>query len=213
MRGAEADQAVDKSAFENYPQSLKDNFQRLSDELKQKGLQDWRLWYADEIGDWHPHGRAQTICQVVRDALAELQQREHYQRRLIPDFYDICTVANDWPRLQDLRRGGCVVVVDSLSLRHPLILRAFQQSLLDAYHNVAVLAIAPISHGWELLREMTVILQVHLTEMEFYKRQKDLLDEGCEELTDIERFPKEFLLRVRRWLGSTGARPSTLPKF
>jgi hypothetical protein len=92
-------------------------------------------------------------------------------------------------------------------------MRAFQQSLLDAYPNVSVLAIAPISNGWDLLREMTVVLQFHLTDTEFYKRRKDAMDEGCEELTDIDRFPKEFLRRVRRWLDAAGARPGVLPKI
>ena len=213
MKGLDADQALDDSAFNNYPEPFKQNFQRLCGELKQKGLQDWRQWYSDEIGSWHPHGRVKAIAQLVQDALAELQRREHYQKRLVAEFYDIRAVVNNWGLLQDLRRLGCVVIVDSMSLRHPSIMQAFQQSLLDAYHNVSVLAIAPISNGWDLLREMTVVLQFHLTETEFYKRRRDATDEGCEELTDIDRFPKEFLIRVRRWLVSTGAQPGVLPKI
>jgi hypothetical protein len=212
MTGLEADQALDNSAFSNHPEAFRENFQRLCGELKQNGLQDWRQWYANEISDWHPHGRVQAIAQLVQDALAELQKREHYPQRLVAEFYDVHAVVNNWALLQELRKG-CVVIVDSMSLRHPLIMRAFQQSLLDAYPNVSVLAIAPVSHGWDLLREMTVVLQFHLTDTEFYKRRKDAMDEGCEELTDIDRFPKEFLRRVRRWLDAAGARPGVLPKI
>jgi hypothetical protein len=212
MTSPQVEQLLDKTAFDTYPESFKDNFQRLCEELKDKGLPDWRDWYAANIEEWHPNGRVHSIAQLLQNALTELEKGEHYPTRLVPEFYGILEVSSNWAMLRELRKKGCVVIVDSLSLRHPAMLRAFQRSLLDAYHNVSVLAIAPISNGWNLFREMTFVLQFHLTEMEFYRRQQDILDEGCEELTEIDGFPKKFLSQVRRWLISTGTQPSSLPK-
>jgi hypothetical protein len=209
MTGAQAEQALDKSAFANHPDSFQENFLRLCEELNQKGSQDWRSWYADQIPNWRPRGGAQTIGEIVQEVLAELQG--DYEEQLVPRFWDIGTVAHadNWKVLQDLRKEGCVVIVDSLSLRHPAILRAFQQSLLDAYYNVSVLAIAPISNGWDGLREMTVVLQFHLTEMEFYKRKKDFRDLRIAELTDIEDFRRRFLDQVERCLEAKGQQTSS----
>jgi hypothetical protein len=145
-----------------------------------------------------------------------LQNIQGYTATFVPEFIDIRTINDEGSRhlLRKLRRDGCVIIMDSISMRHPTIYRGFHQSALDAYPSTSVVSIAPIHSAFEVLREMTLVIQIRASDMEFTKRRyDDDEDYGiCEELCDEQRFKRWFMDRVKKLSGSkaatqTGIRP------
>ncbi len=99
-----------------------------------------------------------------------------------------------------LRGGGCVVVVDSISMRHPALQHALQQSMLDAYPKTSVVNIAPFQSAFELVRKMRVFLRLQVSDLEFDKRRRYRFEEYgvCREI--YERYEFE------QWLSDRGGR-------
>ncbi|MEO1097973.1 MAG: hypothetical protein AAFX57_09475, partial [Bacteroidota bacterium] len=101
-----------------------------------------------------------------------------------PSFKDIRTINSDRTLLKTLRQDGCIVAIDVVSLCHPKLFKAFQQSLLDAYPNTFVVSIAPTYSIFPLVRRMTTLIQLDISEMEFSKRRTDKHEEfgACKEI-------------------------------
>src|SRR5262249_54966432 len=138
-----------------------------------------------------------TIGQLVTQVLDELNKDVGYQPPLAPEFQDIRTLHQNRHLLRRLRRDGCVAILDSISLRHPVLQRAFQQSVLDAYPTTSIVTIAPVEPAVAAARKLTVVLKLQFAELEFSKRRLDYEDgRACEELSDAQRFEEWLLYRV-----------------
>ena len=88
---------------------------------------------------------------------------------------------------------------DDLPLHH---------SLLDAYPNTSVVVIAPVDQAFEAARQLTVVLQLRLDDLEFARRRTDLDEEmgASVETANQQLFEQWVAAQVRRLAGSFGIR-------
>jgi hypothetical protein len=174
MTDHDARQLVDRDAFTGEFQSLEDDFERLRVHLQDSQASDWQERYGPERTDWRPFGAGgSTIGELVRLAVGDANRHLKFAPALEADFHDIMRINDDRWELQRLRHDGCLVIMDSIAMRHPLLQRAFHRSLLDAYPRTAVVAIAPIQTALEKSHDLTVALRVRLADLEFARRRDD----------------------------------------
>ena len=91
-----------------------------------------------------------------------------------------------------LRREGCIVIMDVISMRHPAIQYQFRKSMLDAFPNTIVAKFDPTGNSSLLEHKMLNMVEKYL-ELECYKRRKLDGDKKCdhvENFTDLS-----YLLR------------------
>lgn len=206
MDAAEAEELATLTAFKSYPAKLRNNFTRLKKRLD-KEVPDWQKRYQNLPELWQPFssfGGATSIKQLVITAL-DIAQSIHDQRHkqpvpFTPSFKDIRTINNDRVSLKQLRRSGCVIIMDSISMCHPAILQAFQRSLLDAYADTFVVTFAPAYSMLEEVRKMTAAFQFCLADLEFSKRRHDHDEEygTCKEIWEELEFQHWLKDRLRK---------------
>ncbi len=202
MNDIESQELVNGTAFTNYPDELRKDFAELQSELSAKGIGDWARWYGPTPEQWLPFGSKGvnvSIRQLVKDVLDSLNRPG---TRTVPQFIDIRTLDQKRSFLMKLRHEGCIVVIDSISMRHPSIQRAFQQSLLDAYPGTSVVNIAPLQSAFELVRNMCVILRLQVSDFEFEKRRRSRYEEygGCRDIHEQTEFEQWLADRIGRLL-------------
>ena len=113
--------------------------------------------------------------------------------------------------LQRLRGGGCLVVVDTVSLRHPLLQRAFQLALLDAYPRASIVAVAPLALALETARELRVAMHIRLADLEFARRRADKFEEACAETVEQTEFERWLVGQMSRIAPDLGAAKGIWP--
>lgn len=172
MREDDARGLISGAAFDGYPDELREDFEELQLALASNGAGAWACCYRPSADEWQPFaaiGVGVSIRSLVDDVLASPELRRGAPA---PLFIDIRSLADNRWLLTRLRSEGCVVVVDSISMRHPAIQHAFQQSMLDAYPKTSVVNIAPFQSAFELVRKMRVFLRLQVSDLEFDKRRR-----------------------------------------
>jgi hypothetical protein len=201
MNAAQAEDLTHGTLLDTAPDEIRTDFENLQTHLNEHGAADWIDRYKTTPQEWQPFSSAEgaeTIEQLISHALRSITG---YESTFVPVFFDIHTLSEERNRLglRKLREEGCVVVIDTISMRHPIIHRGFYQSALDAYQNTSVVSIAPINSAFEVLREMSLVIQMRISDMEFTKRMYDDEDYGtCEELSEERRFRLWFADRVKK---------------
>ncbi len=202
MYSDEARQLLSGAAFEGYPEILQTSFERLCEVLAANGLDDWEARYGETAETWRPFNSAQhqdTIEQLIRTAFGNIQG---FMQPIIPKFIDIHKLNLEENRrsLRGLRRDGCVVIMDSISMHHPDVHRAFQQSALDSRSRTAIVSMAPVQSAFELINKMTVFIQLKISDMEFARRRLDQDEEYgiSREIYEIREFSQWVADRARK---------------
>jgi hypothetical protein len=210
MRAAEVQQLADLSAFDGYPREARETFEVLKGWLaKQDRTKDWAQRYGDTPEEWRPFGVTQadlTIKSMVELAFQELNQTSTPPRKAV--FENIRDLTEPQPdpqadkehrrKLRVLRDTGALVILDTFSMHHPVLLRVLHQTALDLYPNVSIVSIAPIDDAFEKIRQMSLILQVRVADMELTKRIDDV-SEGfaCQEVSKARDFQKWLRDRIK----------------
>jgi hypothetical protein len=173
MNEIEVAELLSLSAFDGYPAKFKKDFVKLKKCLD-KEIPAWPSHYKNTFELWQPFNNVKNaigIKSVVIQAL-EIAQNEHEQKTLFQaSFQDIHGVIRDRSFLKKLRRDGCVVIMDIISMAHPAIFKSFQRSLLDAYPETHVLIFAPTYSIIEEVRNLTVGFEFCMSELEFVQRR------------------------------------------
>ena len=181
MTAEEADSLVSGAAFSASQQVLQQDFAMLAACLDGLGLPDWRRHYGNRRQDWRPfedkRPDAPTIAQHIETRLRDIARNDRLAKQLSPVVHDVANLGRDEALLKQLRRDGCIVLIDSLSLRHPKLLAALQRTLLDVFPRCSVFTFAPDRGALQLLEEMTHALQVTLRDSELRRRVQDPLQE------------------------------------
>jgi hypothetical protein len=209
MTRAEAEELIEGHAFTNYPAALREDFLKLCTILRDASVEDWAGRYHDEPRAWRPFGPANpSLEELVTKTIERLNELQGFKPAIVPRFTNISNVNDDRWKLRRLRHEGCVVILDSLSMRHPKLQRAFHQSLLDAYPTTSVVAMAPVMRAFEEARELAVILELRLADLEFAKRRVDPDEESGLSFETTERNLLEQWLstRVKAMAGSMGVK-------
>jgi hypothetical protein len=200
MNQVELQELMQGTAFNGYPEDLRNDFDELRAVLAANGVDNWPQCYRLTSEEWRPFapkGVETSVRELIEEVLRSLQRGTE---PTTASFIDIRTLGNNRWLLVKLRNEGCVVIVDSVSMRHPTIQRAFQQSLLDAYPKTSVVNIAPIQSAFELVRRMRIFLQLQVSDLEFDKRRRSRFEEygGCREIYDRDEFEQWIADRVGR---------------
>lgn len=206
MNEAEVLELIQGSAFEGYPEELRTDFDELQSILVTNGVGEWTRCYRQTADEWRPfaaRGSEFSVRQLVEEVLGA---SERGAPAFTPFFIDVRTLDSNRWLLMKLRNEGCVVIVDSISMRHPAIQRAFQQSLLDAYPKTSVVNLAPIQSAFELVRKMRVFLRLQVSDLEFDKRRRYRFEEygGCREIHERDEFEQWLSDRVGRMFPPNG---------
>jgi hypothetical protein len=201
MTATEAQQLANGKAFTQYPDPIYDQqFNRL---LVDPQLTGWEKSYGNIPQDWKPFiNNPQTITKVINEALSYI---EGYQKTLVAQFIDIH--AYNTPthsmrlKLKKLREG-CIVIMDDISIRHPVIQQAYRRSLLDAYSNVHIIRIAPTANALAIVQQMISFTE-QMIDLEFYKRLTiDIGDDNCDEVSDNTRLTTWLATHIQKLLPS-----------
>jgi hypothetical protein len=198
MTADEAAALASCAAFAAQMDPLRKDFEALEADLKNV-LDGWIAQYGARPEDWRPFGEALTIEQRATQALQEYGDSLRIAKRLVPKFVDVRTLRENRVEVLRLRRDGCIVVLDTISLRHPTLIGAFQRTLLDAYPGTAVLTVVPHQKVRDLTRGLIYSLQLSMGESELSKRRIDPGEYGvCVEVTGFEDFPPWLQTRVKQ---------------
>ena len=210
MRAAEVQQLTDLSAFDGYPREARETFEVLKGWLEQQDrTKDWAQRYGDTPEEWRPFGVTQadlTVKSMVELAFQELNQTYTPPRKAV--FENIRDLIEPQPdpqadkeqrrKLRALRDIGALVILDTFSMHHPMLLRVLHQTALDLYPNVSIVSIAPVDDAFEKIRQMSLVLQVRVADMELTKRIDDV-SEGfaCQEVSKARDFQKWLRDRIK----------------
>jgi hypothetical protein len=199
MTESEAAELLNGSAFADQPDILETQFNHIRDLLASEGLSDWLSCYQATVQLWQPFGPSEpSIEDLIVRSVDRLNSQLQLEPRLVPQFHRIHELVKDRALLRHLRETGCVVVVDAVSLRHPELQRAFHQSLLDAYQSTSVVVVAPCRRAVDESRELTIMVQLRLSQLEFARRSLDWDDEyTCIETHDRGNLQKWLFTRFR----------------
>jgi len=198
MSAAESQQLIDGTAFERYREDLQEDFGALQEVLTANGVGNWHTRYGATPQDWRPFAGEATIAQLAQKTLQDIEA----EVRLVPEFLDLRALGNESSRgaLRRLRNDGCIVVMDSISMRHPDIQRAMQQSMLDAYSKTSLVNIAPLQSAFDMMRRMRIVLRLQTSDLEFHKRSTDNVEDyaGCREIHQPRELEQWLSDRVRK---------------
>jgi hypothetical protein len=144
------------------------------------------------------------VVEHVADAVAAVNSSEpKLRKQVVPKFYDIHSLDGNTQDgrvlLRRLRISGCIVIVDAISLRHPIILRAYQRSMLDVFPSTYVLTLTPDAGALQLMHNMVYALQINLQESEFRLRCRDPLEGlNCRANNDLDSVVGWLYERVQK---------------
>lgn len=188
MTQAEAAALANGTVFQGLPQDFADDFQALQTLLMAPQVGAWPGHYGVRPQDWQPFpNKPNTIEQMVRAMFAEVQRRNRYQRTVRPRFINIYDLINNREELRQLRRDGCMIIKDVISMRHPDIQKAYRLSLLDAFPNTIIIRVAPLTNAFAIPQPLFNNWLEHYQDLEFYKRLYVDYDPKCDEVSrDVE---------------------------
>jgi hypothetical protein len=191
MTKQEADDLESGAAFGTWPSQLKDEFDSLAPKLDP----GWTARYGATPEDWKPF-KTEAVSELIRKTF-KLVEQDKCRLPLEPTFIDIRTLRKNRRQLRQLRTGPCLVVMDCISSRHPLLYSAFRASYLDlSQHAIVVRTLAdstfpPQTTSVELLvREWL--------DCEFYYRAREDDDPACADVAAWDDFRKLLRNQIPR---------------
>jgi len=130
------------------------NFQELTRLLQEYGIKNNIVdHYSDIREEWKPltfQGLSiKTVITEIIDNTSSSNSRLANSSSLKPIFLsDVCLGENDDERIKtwnDLRKSGCVIIVDAISLFHPQVLNKLLKAEITSKENVAFLVLSPVN--------------------------------------------------------------------
>jgi len=201
MTNEQAAELASGDAFtDDLPTELRASFTALSEALCAEGIEDWLERYGADAKAWHPFGGdIPSIQELVERTFATSNADQRYSPLIQPEILGIDEVRNDRRLLRRLREG-CLVIVDSMSMRHPAVQRWFHRSLLDAYPTTAVLFLAPVHGALQVARQLAVYVMLRHDQLEFSRRLGDVDEDAgvCEETGDCAALELWLARRIRK---------------
>jgi hypothetical protein len=200
MSSAQAGELANGDAFTDHPPQLQAQFCQLIEVLTNEGIGDWSERYGENGRAWQPFGAAgPSIESLVSETFAQVNSDEAYSPPILPVLHEIGEIDEDRRLLRKLRES-CLVIVDSVSMRHPQLQRWFHRSMLDAYPTTAMLFFAPIHGAVQAGRELSMYVMLSHDQLEFSRRQNDSAEDYgvCIETGDPDQLGLWLARRVRK---------------
>jgi len=106
--------------------------------------------YGRDREDWRPHTSDEITIRDIVSEIVELvsaRRSDEDKGEITPkfqssDFFTEGTRVETWDKL---RRSGCVVIVDAVSMFHPELCDVFVNSRIDSSEQVAMLVLSPVN--------------------------------------------------------------------
>jgi hypothetical protein len=184
MTATEAQEMAAGTPFSGPDDPLKRHFEdTVLAELNRKGITDWMQRYRAAAEEWQPFDATpagKSLDTLLQTELEKWRKKSNYQPLVIRNFVDIRTINDPTNRehLRKLQTGGCVVLVDLLSMCHPVLFEHYRRSLLDVFPGTLMAKIAP----YEPVPVSDVVLSITLhqaIDSYFYERYKIDKDGTC----------------------------------
>ncbi len=188
MNTIELQELVSYAAFQGYPAKIRQNFVKFKKHID-KVMPQWQEQYSDTPELWQPFSSSankSNLKSLVMKALTDAQGSKGAIASFNLSFKNIHTIDSDRGFLKNLRRDGCVIILDIISMTHTAILKAFHQSLLDAHPDNYVLVVTPEDSITKEVHKLTLALELCMSDFEFVKRNKDPNEEyygRCDEIS------------------------------
>jgi hypothetical protein len=177
----------------------KARFREFKTALEAQGIADFPAFYGEKRGEWKPfscphHPIDQIVTEII-DALNKSEKVGTIPPILQPeflseDFFGAVGPARTrlWNRLE---RYGCVLVVDAVSIFHPLLRKSLTASEVTSKDMVAVLVFSPVSpNGIQVnqLIETVVGQQMERAFNRFHEEWDRLCEIGVGDLRSLQRW-------------------------
>jgi hypothetical protein len=193
MNQSEAKELDSENVFSDYNTELRENFRKLKQTLANNGVIHWVNHYQSTSEQWQPFNQdipQKNITQLIEEVIENVQS----QPRIVSKFIDIRELNQDnqssFKLLQQLRREGCIIIMDVISIQHPEMQHLFKSTALDAFPNTLVLMVAPIYSVFDIVKSIKGVIEQRI-DIEFYRRL-ELNDSKCMKISDKTIF--------RNWL-------------
>lgn len=128
-------------------------FQQFREALQEHGVAELLPHYGEHREDWKPHTDEQVkIYEIILDMVNLINQRRSEMPGLPlvhPQFSSLGFFSQDEDtRLEtwdQLSRLGCVMIVDAVSMFHPVLRRVLLRSEMGSNERVAMLVLSPVN--------------------------------------------------------------------
>lgn len=190
---------------------LAENFERIRPQLETT-YENWMDYYNDTPELWCPLGTVlssqsdpKSLDTLVRKSLEIAARRLNSTYKpdisLQHSYQDVreLTYVHNQKMLEELRMDECVIIIDAISLYHPDILCAFQQTCLDGFSNTFVVTYAPDRTLLNTMKEMIVALEFSIQDMGFLMRNDPDLVDGYTLMPCVVTSEED---RFRSWLNT-----------
>lgn len=136
-------------------------FTALKQALADDGI-DWQARYRDTRDSWRPFradGRSvREITEEIAEDISRRGKTRQRQRHVRLQWYPFDALWSSGARLRPTYRGiaraGCVVLVDEVSLFHPVLRETFQNSPFFNNDQVAIVTVSPFDPAREQLEAL-----------------------------------------------------------
>jgi len=166
--------------------------------LTEHDLVDLSKHYGAEREDWRPISCAgSSASEIISDTMKRFNAASP-ERLLHPLFLSSDFLCDDracreavWDRLH---ATGCVLVVDAISLAHPVLCDRFDKSSIGGSNRLFIIGISPLGRSALPVNQLLLDLAGETTVMPF--RRYDQLDFASEFGAAESRDVKRWLLRI-----------------
>lgn len=209
MTRKEADDLASEAIFDN-PEVApieRERFGALREALEEHGISDLPSCYGESRNEWQPLTADQTtIRNIIESVVNRLNDDRQQKERLPiirPQYFSTEFLSPDdewrgrtWDQLEEL---GCVLVVDAISMFHPLLRQTFLRSQflgssVGAGGRISLVVVSPLSSN---------ILKVNqLLEQELCSHMQRAFDRFAIHLDQFCEFGVGDPRHLRRWLFS-----------
>jgi hypothetical protein len=218
MTAAEAEQLSTGSGVGD---QLADSWREFSElrDMIERDFPDWTQRYDAEPSNWKPFGTgpgATTVKDLLIAATSDLSgdlARRGQTTTVVPRFINIRHLREDRELLRDLRDGGCVLVVDSISMCHPTLHVAFNDCNLDPFLTTSIVTISPMALALEKARLFPVVFKRTLGDFEWARRLADRRVKMTQSMdtSDEVELSRWLFERVGYFSGTTGEEAGIKP--
>ncbi len=226
MNHTQAKELFSEEIFANPSVTLeeRDRFRQLREMLPKAESVDIASHYGPQRESWKPffHGNTE-ISQVIRSVVDHINQTNRLPSSLpalIPEFLSDEFFSDDKsirrPVLNRLSSAGGVLVIDAVSLFHPLVSHRIASSAVSGIRRVAILVVSPIDAGTlpvNLLVDAVLNRRMETTLARFEEDLDRFCEVGAGNLTAIRRWLFTILPDAAAGVRSDRPNPTNLSLF
>lgn len=202
MTSDEAQNLISEAIFDNDEASDAEHksFQKFRKALEEHNIDITNLLrhYNKERDDWVPHTYSgnSSIQEIINEIIEHINYEIHSKRDSIlirPKFMSANFCAKDRKTWKRLKKSNCILIVDSISLFHPLLRKILVQSSLYSRPKAVVLVLSPIDTKRNQVNQLIEKVLESKT-FQIFERFDDELDRWCEfGMGDLRTFQRRLL--------------------